>query len=215
MFNVELFGTALFAPMAAQSIPEAMGSGKGYAPLVIAASYLEVAAATGTGVGIAILAIGDTIISEPPAATGTGEGRAPRVACIVAHAILRPQYFEEGRLINRVYVVGTDRDGNMVYGEAIDNSINGEKLQIQTIPALTSYSEAQSVASNILSKTRLFAERGRITIPPNCGIELYDVIEINDTVCNQTTENYRVSGWLTVYRPTSGEYYQIVGLTSV
>jgi hypothetical protein len=49
---------------------------------------------------------------------------------------------------------------------------------------------------------------GRITVPVNCGQQLYDVIEITDTYCGLASVKRRVLGMTLVYQPQQGEYFQ-------
>ncbi len=136
------------------------------------------------------------------------------------HPIIKPEYFDAPKLVNRVYAVGIDADGNMVYGEAKDTTINGEELQIYPDSMISTQADAGTIAANILAKDRLNAERGQILIPPAIHQELWDVIKINDTVCNQSNTTYRVSGWTLTYQsfiPNQQEakYEQLMKLTAV
>lgn len=136
------------------------------------------------------------------------------------HPIIRPEYFDEPKLVNRVYVVGVDADGNTVYGEDKDSSINGEVLQIYPDSMITTTDDANTIAAYILDKARINAPRGQITIPPAIQMELWDVIKIDDSICNQSSALYRVAGWqfnYSVFIPNRQEadYKMTVNLTAV
>jgi len=139
---------------------------------------------------------------------------------LLNHPIISPEYLDEPKLVNRVYVVGVDADGNTIYGEDKDTTINGEVLQIYPDSMITTADDADTIAGNILAKARLSAPRGQITIPPALQMELWDVIKIDDAICNQDDDLYRVAGWqftYQVYIPNQQEskYEHIVKLTAV
>ena len=136
------------------------------------------------------------------------------------HPIIKPEYFDTPKLVNRVYVVGVDADGNTVYGEAKDATINGEVLQIYPDSIINTKADTDTIAANILAKARLSAQRGQIQIPPALQMELWDVIKINDTICNQASSLYRVAGWQFTYQAfipnvQEAQYTQLVKLTAV
>lgn len=62
---------------------------------------------------------------------------------------------------------------------------------------------------------RLDKASGVILIPPNCGQELFDVIEISDCLSNQNRKKYRIIGIGLVYNKLKGEYYQRVRLGGI
>ena len=114
------------------------------------------------------------------------------------HIILEAHYDVESQEVNRAYVVGQDAAGSSVTGSAITQGevdLVGERLEVQHEPAATTASVAASVAAAVLARNRLNAKSGQITIPPHCGLELWDVLDIADTGCNQSS-NYRVTGYI-------------------
>jgi len=141
-------------------------------------------------------------------------------AHLLNHPILNPEYFDEPKLVNRVYVVGVNSDGNTVYGEDKDALIEGEVLQIYPDSMINTRSDAETIAGNIRTKARLTVPRGQITIPPAIQMELWDVIEIDDEICNQSDALYRVAGWMFNYQTfipnrQEAKYEMIVKLTAV
>jgi len=52
-------------------------------------------------------------------------------------------------------------------------------------------------------------------IPWNCGQELYDVITITDSSCNQADATFRVMGIQTVYDKRMASYVQYLMLGAV
>jgi hypothetical protein len=65
---------------------------------------------------------------------------------------------------------------------------------------------AADVANAILSKMRLTGKRGVILIPPNCGQELFDVVQISDAGANQSAVKFRVVGLRFEYSPKQARY---------
>jgi hypothetical protein len=65
---------------------------------------------------------------------------------------------------------------------------------------------AADVANAILSKMRLTGKRGVILIPPNCGQELFDVVQITDSGANQPAVKFRVVGLRFEYLPKQARY---------
>ena len=118
------------------------------------------------------------------------------------HVILEAHYSAEAPDVNRAFVVGADAAGAEVSGSAItqaDVDLVGERLNAHHDPAVPTAAIAAAVAAAILVKARLDGKRAQITIPPHCGVELWDVVNVTDTVANQTAI-YRVSGYVFEFR---------------
>jgi hypothetical protein len=125
------------------------------------------------------------------------------------HLILDGQYLTESPEINRAYVIGRDAYGNPIYGEAQDSTevaLVGERLDFTQELAIPTTAQAADVASAILSKMRLTKARGVILIPPNCGQELFDVVQISDAGANQSAVKFRVVGFRFEYNPKQARY---------
>jgi hypothetical protein len=134
---------------------------------------------------------------------------SPTILKYVWHVILDGQYNIESSEINRAYVIGRDVYGNPVYGTAVDSTelgLVGERLDFQQEPAIPTSSQAESMASAILSKMRLTGKKGVILIPPNCGQELFDVVQITDDGANQQAVSFRVVGIRFEYNPKQARY---------
>ena len=118
------------------------------------------------------------------------------------HVILEAAYFTEAPDVNHAYVVGADAAGAEVSGSAItqaDVDLVGERLEAHHDPAVYTAAIAAAVAAAVLAKARLDGKRAQTTLPPHCGVELWDVVNVTDTVANQAA-NYRVSGYVMEYR---------------
>lgn len=128
------------------------------------------------------------------------------------HVIWDAAYFIEAPEINHAYVVGTDSTGVQVSGSAVLSAhvdLVGERLAAHHDPAVSTSTVAAAVAAAQLAKARLDGSRAQITVPPHCGVELWDVVNIDDDIANQA-QNYRVSGYIMEYR--AGVYRHIIDL---
>ncbi len=131
------------------------------------------------------------------------------------HPILEAEYFEESPKVNRSFVVGSDLDGSTVSGNAATSSevaLVGERLDVRHDPAVTTAVAAAYAASSVLAKALLDGRRAKITIPPHCGLELWDVVSIVDIPVNQAT-SYRVIGCELEINVFKGIYRQTLNLT--
>ena len=54
----------------------------------------------------------------------------------------------------------------------------------------------------------------RISIPPNCGQQIFDVVTVNDARCGITGELYRITDIETVYQPPRRQYRQTLTLAA-
>jgi hypothetical protein len=136
---------------------------------------------------------------------------SPTILKYVWHVILDGRYNIESPEVNRAYVIGRDVYGNPVYGTAVDSTelgLVGERLDFQQELAIPTSSQAESMASAILSKMRLTGKKGVILIPPNCGQELFDVVEVTDSKANQQAVKFRVVGIRFEYNLRQARYQQ-------
>jgi len=141
----------------------------------------------------------------------------PTILKYVWHVILDGQYATETPHVNLAYIIGRDAGGNLVYGAAVDSielGLVGERLDFQQELAIPTDSQAASMASAILSKMRLTKASGIILIPPNCGQELFDVVQISDSLANQPAVKFRVVCIKLVFNQIAGTYYQIFKLVN-
>ncbi len=122
---------------------------------------------------------------------------SPTIIKYIWHVILDGQYVTETPGVNRSYVVGRDVYGNPVYGMAVDSielDLVGERLDFRQELAIPTIAQAAEVAAAILAKMSLRGKMGFILIPPNCGQELFDVVQISDSGANQSAVKFRVAG---------------------
>lgn len=57
-----------------------------------------------------------------------------------------------------------------------------------------------------LRRAEIAATSGAIRIPPNCGQQLYDVVDITDPQAGLSSVKKRVMGIILTYNPLRGEY---------
>jgi hypothetical protein len=134
---------------------------------------------------------------------------SPSLYKYVWHVILDGRYNIESPDKNRFFVIGRDSDGLPVYGTAVDSTeagLVGERLDFQQELAVTTGSQAASMAGALLSKMRLTGKSGVIVIPPNCGQELFDVVQISDFGANQQAVSFRVVGIRFEYNPKQARF---------
>jgi hypothetical protein len=134
---------------------------------------------------------------------------SPTILKYVWHVILDGQYATETPEKNRMFVIGRDQYGNPVYGEAHDTAesgLVGERLDFTQELAIPTTAQAGDVASAILAKMRLHGKGGIILIPPNCGQELFDVVQISDAGANQSAVKFRVVGLRFEYNVREARY---------
>jgi hypothetical protein len=134
---------------------------------------------------------------------------SPTILKYVWHVILDGQYAVETPGVNRACIIGRDQYGNPVYGNAVDSTelgLVGERLDFQQEVAIPTDSQAASMASAVLSRMKLTKARGVILIPPNCGQELFDIVQISDSGANQTAIKFRVVGIRFEYNPKQARY---------
>lgn len=115
----------------------------------------------------------------------------------VWHIILDGQYATGTPGVNRAYIIGRDQYGNPVYGTAANTdevALVGERLDFHQELSIPTTAQARDVASAVLSKMRLMGKKGTILIPPNCGQELWDVVQISDYGANQSAVKFRIIG---------------------
>jgi len=127
-----------------------------------------------------------------------------------AHVILQGEYSEAVSL-TRARAIGRDGEDNRIVEDAFDwdNLQLGIDIFCQDYdPNLQNATRAQERADAILRRESLRSQGGQITIPVNCGQELYDVITITDERCGISSKKYRVLGIDVQYATLGGQYQQ-------
>ena len=130
------------------------------------------------------------------------------------HPIIEAEYYEESPAVNRSFVVGVDSAGGIVTGIAVTSAeanLVGERLYVCHDPAITSATAAGYAAASVLAKARFDGRLAKITIPPHCGLELWDVVSIAD-IPGDISADYRVASYILKYSPAESHFYHEIGL---
>ncbi|MDD5494383.1 MAG: hypothetical protein PHG36_06925 [Dehalococcoidia bacterium] len=196
------------------SPPAAASSSQAYAPAVSCGCTLSVPAAASTSQAYVVVAgpVTDVDVSAPCALSSS---QAYMVSTTVRfHVILEGSYFQESPDVNLSYVVGESVTGSEVFNSAVDQAevdLVGERMEVQHDPAVPSATVAGYVAAAVLARSRLDKKKANITIPPHCGVELWDVVNVTDAAANQSVD-YRVSGYVFEYDAKQGVYWHELDL---
>ena len=73
---------------------------------------------------------------------------------------------------------------------------------------LNTVAETQQRGDAHLRQAAIEAVGGTLTVPVNCGQQLFDVIEVTDARAGLDAVKKRVLGMALVYQPQRGEYFQ-------
>jgi len=205
--TVEISGLVISPP--GHQVVIAYGTPSLRYPQTVSPPGLAVPIAYGTP---SIVVAGAGVIYVPGHQQAIGYGM-PTILKYVWHVILDGRYSTETPGVNRAYIIGEDANGNPVYGEAQDSAeiaLVGERLDFSSDPAIPTSSQAVDVATAVLSKMRLLGKSGVILIPPNCGQELWDVVQITDSGANQQAVKFRVVGIRFEYQPRQARYQHML-----
>ena len=130
------------------------------------------------------------------------------------HALLAGKYGDLAAETNRVQVFG-----DSLFGERFDwpeiEAVHDRLRQVDD-RNLTTVAEVEDRADAVLRKAEIRSASGEITVPVNCGQELYDVVEVTDAVAGLSAAKRRVLGLALEY--ATGEravYRQRIALGAV
>jgi hypothetical protein len=138
-------------------------------------------------------------------------------ASLLFHYILDGTYKIQAYDKNRVLVFG-DNASDARTGEdeeTVELQQSGERLAMKSQPLATSQAIAARMATAELARARMASKDGFITLPPHCGVKLFDIITIDDELCSQKAAQFRIMGIKLVYDQPSQLYYQQVLLGAV
>jgi hypothetical protein len=131
----------------------------------------------------------------------------------VAHALWQGRYSQLSPKIDRVQVFG---DG--VLSEGFDwsgiSKVYDRLYQVHDLN-LDTAEKAQKRAQADLRRGEIAASDGEILVPPNCGQELYDVIDVTDSGAGLGEEKRRVLGLTLRYSAEDGRHEQRLELGGV
>jgi len=127
-----------------------------------------------------------------------------------SHVILSGEYSEHVPT-SRTRAIGRTAGGARILEDAFDWDLLAEAIDIleqDYDPNLDAANRTQERADALLRMASLQSQRGAITIPTNCGQELYDVITLTDVRVGLSGEKYRVAAITTGYDRRQGRYKQ-------
>ena len=129
------------------------------------------------------------------------------------HSILSAAHSRTAPGINRVQAYGLDVTAeSFSWGEV---SLVLDRLRQVHDLNLTTADDARERASAGLGRAAREGYGGEVVVPPNCGQELYDVVEITDPACGLSAARRRVVGLALLYEPGRGLYQQRLRLSGV
>jgi len=133
------------------------------------------------------------------------------------HRILKGEYLRDV-LITHAQVGGEEKDTETPVIESAfdwDNLIQGiDNLALKYDPDIEETDQAQWRADALLRHETQGEHGGQITVPVNCGHELYDVITVTDPRCGIVAGVYRIVAIETVYDTREGRYSQKLTLAA-
>jgi hypothetical protein len=93
----------------------------------------------------------------------------------------------------------------------------GDRLQQVIDTTLTTGAEVADRAAAELRQRAVLPESARIGVPVNCGQQLYDVVDVTQSVLGWTGQLFRVVALRTRYERADGgaSYHQELGLGGV
>jgi hypothetical protein len=137
-------------------------------------------------------------------------GESPVYAYGSDHAIMEGRYRSGAWESNRIQVEGYDPvseepiiSDSFSWAEVERLYDRLKRLEDRNIGSV---SQAEQRAAAYLRHAEIEASSGAIRIPPNCGQQLYDVIDLSDARAGLDGEKRRVLGLILVYSPLRGEY---------
>lgn len=135
------------------------------------------------------------------------------------HAIKEGRYRSSSWKLNRITVEGYDATAEE---RIIKDSFAWEQIYEQfsrTVRLIDrnigTVEEAEERGDIYLRKTESESQNGTISVPVNCGQQMYDVIDITDERVSLIEEKKRVVGLTLIYNPRKGEYRQNLVLGTV
>jgi hypothetical protein len=129
------------------------------------------------------------------------------------HSILEGEYSQQAKAINRAQVFGDEvftEDWDWPEIELVLD-ILGQAQDLNLDTAASAHARGQVM----LRDAEIHAGAGQITVPLNCGQELYDVVEITDQRAGLSAAKRRVLALQHTYAPSKGKYVLRIALGAV
>jgi hypothetical protein len=137
-------------------------------------------------------------------------GDDPDYAFGAAHPVHRLRASEEATGVSQVVVVGA---GVTVEAADFEDAAHGlgERALVRDRSSATA-GAASATAAAVLRRLALEADAGELMAPPNCGQELYDVVEVADGLVSPDTLRRRVTAVRWRYDRRRAVYEQTLSL---
>ena len=129
------------------------------------------------------------------------------------HPLLSGRYVAAAAEVNRAQVFGDAVFAERLDWAAVEGSYD-RLVQVHDLN-LTTVAQAGDRGDALLREAALAAADGEITVPVNCGQELYDVIEVTDAPAGLDAEKRRVLGLELRYSTSAGTYEHRLSLGGV
>ncbi len=103
---------------------------------------------------------------------------------------------------NNIIIIGTDVNGDWLVSAEVDAAevtLSGERLSFRRVVGVLTQAELDGIADYNEEKMRSEKSVGVLTTQWNVGVELYDVVEVDDQLTSPTATSYRVLGIQTTY----------------
>jgi hypothetical protein len=145
--------------------------------------------------------------------TGPLASEATDYAYGTHHRILSGRYADEHPPTNRAQVFGKS-----VFAERFDwagVAAANDRLEQVLDTNLTTVAQAEARGDAVLRRAAIEAADGEITAPMNCGLELFDVVEVTDAPAGLSAVKRRVAGLALRYSAGQGLYEQRIILSGV
>ena len=136
-----------------------------------------------------------------------------------SHPVIEGRYLVGAGRLNRVQVEGYDPVGDepIIVDSFSWSEVDKlyDRLQQLEDRNIDTIAKAQQRGEAYLREAKIESAGGRITIPVNCGQQLYDVIDITDSRAGLEAAKKRVIGLTMVYDTRRGTYEQRLSLGAV
>lgn len=136
-----------------------------------------------------------------------------------SHPILEGRYQKEAWGFNRVQVEGYDPQTSkpiivdlFSWPEIVKTHDRLKQLEDSN---LDTAQKAGERGEAYLREAEIQSTSGMISVPVNCGQQLYDVIDITDSQAGLEAEKSRVLGLSLIYNPSQGKYEERLSLGAV
>lgn len=134
------------------------------------------------------------------------------------HRIFEGRYREGTWELNRIQVEGYDASGETIIADSFAWEEIGrlhDRLRQLEDRNIDSVAKAQQRGQAHLRKAEIESAHSHILVPVNCGQQLYDVVDLTDSLAGLSAKKKRVLGLALEYNPSRSQYRQRLWLGAV